>query len=191
MKDLFNTLAACFCGRNGEWNEEDKEHLLYYEKPSENQIDNATNALAANVLTVLLEAETTDNILKYNLDKIVGTTGWTERLAMAILTGLSNAIKNGTPMGKAATAALERALKDALQWAKEYPEVVFCTIVALGILVVMTPWVIEALGFAAAGPIADTFAAWWQSRYAGYVPKGSLLSFFQRLGMVWKRHVRL
>ncbi len=37
--------------------------------------------------------------------------------------------------------------------------------------------------------IVGSFAAGWQSRYAGYVPKGSLFSFFQRLGMVWKRVV--
>ena len=30
-----------------------------------------------------------------------------------------------------------------------------------------------------------SFAATWQARYAGYVPKGSLFSFFQRLGMKW------
>jgi hypothetical protein len=29
----------------------------------------------------------------------------------------------------------------------------------------------------------DTFAAWWMSRYGGYVPKGSLYSFLQRLAM--------
>lgn len=191
MENLFNTLAAYFCGRNSEWNEEDKEHLLSDEKPFKDQFDNATNAIAADVLTVLLEAETTDDILKDNLNKIVGPTGWTERLAMGILTGLINAIKNGTPMGKAATEALKRALNDALQWAKEHPEAVLCTIVALGILVILTPWVIKALGFAEAGPIAETFAAWWQSHYAGYVPKGSLFSYFQRLGLVWRLHVRL
>jgi len=31
-----------------------------------------------------------------------------------------------------------------------------------------------------------SFAALWQSRYAGHVPAGSLFSFFQRLGMVWR-----
>jgi hypothetical protein len=31
---------------------------------------------------------------------------------------------------------------------------------------------------------AGTFASWWQSAYAGLVPKRSLFSFFQRLGMV-------
>ena len=30
---------------------------------------------------------------------------------------------------------------------------------------------------------AGTFASWWQSTYAGLVPKSSLFSFFQRLGM--------
>jgi hypothetical protein len=35
--------------------------------------------------------------------------------------------------------------------------------------------------------LVGTFAAWWQSTYAGEVPAGSLFSFFQRLGMVWRR----
>jgi hypothetical protein len=51
--------------------------------------------------------------------------------------------------------------------------------------VVIAPWVIEALGFAELGPVEGTFASWWQSTYGGLVPKGSLFSFFQRLGMVW------
>jgi hypothetical protein len=69
--------------------------------------------------------------------------------------------------------------------------------------VIIAPWVIEALGFAELGPLegmsrlqcclvsakltyaAGSFASWWQSTYGGLVPKGSLFSFFQRLGMVW------
>jgi hypothetical protein len=35
----------------------------------------------------------------------------------------------------------------------------------------------------------ESFAAWWQSRYAGYVPKNSWFSFFQRLGMKWGKSV--
>ena len=34
--------------------------------------------------------------------------------------------------------------------------------------------------------VTGSWAALWQSRYAGMVPKGSLFSFFQRLGMKWK-----
>ena len=186
MKDLLNLIAACFCGHNREQNEEYEKHLLIHGNFSNNEMDCVTNAIAADFLTVLFETENCDENLKDKFNKLVGTTGWTEKLAVAILSGLINAIEKGIPMGKAATEALGRSMKDALQWAKEHPGIVLCTIIALGILVIMTPWVIEALGFAARGPVARTFAAWWQSRYAGYVPKGSLFSFFQRLGMVWK-----
>ncbi|KAN0123046.1 hypothetical protein V8E52_002999 [Russula decolorans] len=34
---------------------------------------------------------------------------------------------------------------------------------------------------------SSTFAARWQATYSGYVPAGSLFSFFQRLGMRWGR----
>ena len=34
-----------------------------------------------------------------------------------------------------------------------------------------------------------SFAAEWQAQYLGAVPKGSLFSYFQRLGMVWKKIV--
>lgn len=30
-----------------------------------------------------------------------------------------------------------------------------------------------------------SFAAWWQRLYGGYVPKGSLWSFLQQMGMTW------
>ena len=32
----------------------------------------------------------------------------------------------------------------------------------------------------------DSWAAAWQARYMGFVPKGSLWSYLQRLGMTWK-----
>lgn len=113
--------------------------------------------------------------MKADLKKIVGTHGWTENLAVAILSGIIKAISNNTPMGKAAMDALERSMKAALEWAKDHPEIVLYTIVALRILVLMTPWVIEALGFAAAGPVAKTFAAWWQARYAATCPRNRFL----------------
>jgi hypothetical protein len=36
-------------------------------------------------------------------------------------------------------------------------------------------------------PAAGSFAAWWESTYAGYIPAGSLFSFLQRLGMTWAK----
>ncbi|OJJ98363.1 hypothetical protein ASPACDRAFT_79838 [Aspergillus aculeatus ATCC 16872] len=86
-------------------------------------------------------------------------------------------------MAQAATEALRRASEEAFEFAQEHP--VYTTILALGVFVALMPWVLEVLGFAELGPVEGSFAAWWQSRYAGYVPKGSLFGFFQRLGMVW------
>jgi hypothetical protein len=109
---------------------------------------------------------------------------------------------------QALSPALKEAYDKACEVAKsiegfvqEHP--VFCTVIALGVLVLIAPWAVEAIGFGVKGPIPGmfasaslkfvsvltlllgTFASAWQVRYAGYVPKGSLFSFFQRLGMVY------
>ncbi|KAK1716237.1 hypothetical protein BDP67DRAFT_611129 [Colletotrichum lupini] len=89
-----------------------------------------------------------------------------------------------TELLKEALGLAIKAGRIMLEFAKEHP--VFVTIIAIGVMVIVAPWVIEALGFGELGPIADTFASWWQARYAGYVPKGSLFSFLQWLGMTWK-----
>ncbi len=47
------------------------------------------------------------------------------------------------------------------------------------------PWALEILGFDEPGPLKDRLAAAWQRTDADYVPKGSLFSYFQRLGMKW------
>lgn len=86
-------------------------------------------------------------------------------------------------MAKAASDALTQAEGAAIGFAKEHPA--YATLIALGILAALMPWVLEILGFGGLGPIDGSFAAAWQSKYAGYVPKGSLFSYFQRLGMKW------
>ncbi|KAF1829473.1 hypothetical protein BDW02DRAFT_509881, partial [Decorospora gaudefroyi] len=60
---------------------------------------------------------------------------------------------------------------------------IMCSMIALGVLAVIAPWVLPELGFGELGPVEGTFASWWQSNYGGLVPKGSLFSFLQRLGM--------
>ncbi|KAF9880661.1 hypothetical protein CkaCkLH20_01703 [Colletotrichum karsti] len=44
--------------------------------------------------------------------------------------------------------------------------------------------ILVAFGFGPLGPIAGTIAAWWQAWYGGFVPAGSVFSFFQWLAMV-------
>lgn len=144
----------------------------------------AAHDIAADVLTTILTTDTIDEITKKKLDETVGEYGWTQEIGKAILHGLVEAIKAGAEMAEPAKNAIERATAAAVGFAKEHP--VYFTIIALGVMVILAPWVIEALGFGELGPIEGSFATIWQRTYAGYVPKGSLFSYFQRLGMTWK-----
>jgi hypothetical protein len=186
MHSFINEILGCLCmGRTV------AQYDIVKEQPSldftHEKHPQTTESLAADILSTLYAADTNDEHLTQRLQDVVHETGWYEDLAAAVLTGLENALKAEAPMGQAMKDAYEKATQivaDVFEFAKEHP--VFCTVVALGILVILAPWAIEAVGFGELGPIEGTFAAWWQSRYAGYVPAGSLFSFFQRLGMVWR-----
>ncbi|KIL58471.1 hypothetical protein M378DRAFT_170545 [Amanita muscaria Koide BX008] len=97
----------------------------------------------------------------------------------------SNAILECLVKGK---AMMKYAYEEATQVVADVWGVVkrhpwLCTAVVLGITaVVLGPGV---LGFGKLGPTKGTIASWWQSTYAGFVPKGSLFSIFQRVGMRW------
>jgi len=146
-----------------------------------------TESLAEDILSSLFTAQINDENLKHRIQDIVRVAGWYETLAVAVLKGVENALKAEVPMGQAMKDAYDKATKvieEVLQFGKDHP--VFVAVVALGILVVLAPWAIAALGFGELGPIEGTFAAWWQYTYGSSVPAGSLFSFFQRLGMVWK-----
>ena len=61
-------------------------------------------------------------------------------------------------MSVAYTKACEAA-KAIEGFAADHPlaTAVFCTIIALGVLVVLTPFVLEALGFASLGPVEGKY----------------------------------
>jgi hypothetical protein len=114
----------------------------------------STKSLAEDILSTLYAADTNDEHLIQRLQNVVHETGWYEGLAAAVLTGLENALKAEAPMGQAMKDAYEKATQivaDVLEFAKEHP--VFCAVVAVGILVILAPWAIEALGFGELGPI--------------------------------------
>ncbi|KXJ87354.1 hypothetical protein Micbo1qcDRAFT_124713 [Microdochium bolleyi] len=152
----------------------------------------------ADVLAILRTADASPYLSKAQLaqqvDDAVYTQGsWSEWIAEGILNGIRAILEQGPEkMGSAMRIAHDRAAEAAgavFQFASDHPEVVagLLTIVAIGVLVLLAPMVVEALGFAELGPIEGSFAAWWESTYAGYIPRGSLFSFFQRLGMVWAK----
>jgi hypothetical protein len=139
-------------------------------------------SIASDILGIILTADTPYNLHKL-LNEQISTESWPEAIAIALLHGLEGAIKTGTQMAKASSDALAQAKDAAIGFAENHP--VYATLIALGILAILLPWMLEILGFGELGPIEGSFAAGWQSRYAGYVPKGSLFGYFQRLGMTW------
>lgn len=149
---------------------------------------NPTNPRAIGLVSqgttagVILLTTEDPSLIGNRLFEQIPTTAWTRALAESILHFLENAIRGGAKMAKAAADALARAAQEAYDFARNHP--IYATILALGVLRLLAPWVLRLLGFGELGPVADSFAAWWQSLYAGDVPKGSLFSFFQRLGIV-------
>ena len=86
------------------------------------------------------------------VSNVVEVTNWTESLAKAVLARLDEAVKAGTIVKNGPLKeAFDKAVAAAVEFAKEHP--VWTTIIALGILVELLPWVIEALGFAELGPV--------------------------------------
>ncbi|OBT93039.1 hypothetical protein VE01_09006 [Pseudogymnoascus verrucosus] len=82
----------------------------------------------------------------------VSTTSWTSSLALAILHSITAAIEAGVPLG-AAKEVVETANRDVEGWIGEHPVMagVVAMVVALGVLVVVAPWVVEGLGFGGVG----------------------------------------
>jgi hypothetical protein len=150
-----------------------------------------SSLLATSILTTLRTTHKSGAALRMHLDASIGTTNWTSTLAKYLLEKLTQVLRDGHEhFGPALRDAYERATRVALSvegFVVEHP--VFCTVVALGVLAVMTPWVLGLLGFVEVGIVEGSFAARWMSMYGGLVPKGSLFSFFQRLGMVGWRWV--
>ncbi|KAL3420451.1 hypothetical protein PVAG01_08950 [Phlyctema vagabunda] len=144
---------------------------------------------ANNIADALFTTSKDGKDLEKELDEIVGIYGWTEKIALHLWNSLAKALSQGASMGPTMTKAFDDAVAAAADFARDHPA--YCAILALGVLVALAPWIIEALGFAEVGIVEDSLAAAWQAKYAGYVPKGSLFSFFQRLGMVWRRKIHV
>ncbi|KFY77066.1 hypothetical protein V499_03471 [Pseudogymnoascus sp. VKM F-103] len=154
-----------------------------------------TDAQLADEFSGLLLISRTPTIFRHHLSTTfppppttasdVSSTSWTSSLALAILHSITAAIEAGVPLG-AAKDVVETAKRDVEGWIGEHPVMagVVAMIVALGVLMVVAPWVVEGLGFGGLGVRLGSFAARWQSMYGGATPGGSLFAFLQRMGMV-------
>ncbi|KAJ4356181.1 uncharacterized protein N0V89_004211 [Didymosphaeria variabile] len=132
--------------------------------------------VAEQVVQALIHADKGGAHLKRALDDIVGGYGWTEKVAEWALAKLEQALgeaeKLQGPLKEAYIKACDAAV--AVEgFVKEHP--VFVTVIAVGVLVTIAPWVLEVLGFAELGPVED---AWTRQEYLGSQLKKTLASMF-------------
>jgi hypothetical protein len=162
---VFSKLLSCCCIRSDQLSGYSEKHLLtdsghyptYRDSPSKSD-------LADQIVAKLLAADRNDAILKADLQSTIHTYGWYDGLAAAVLSALEKAIRLGEEMKPAMKSAYEKAIAGinmVEDWAGEHPEMaaVLVTLIALGVLAIMTPWLITWLGFAEEGIVEGRLTA--------------------------------
>ena len=111
--------------------------------------------LAARIVDIMYSSQQADQNLEEELRNVIHTEDWYESLAKGVLDHLIYALKTSKVMGKAMKKAFDKASSAATDFAQKHPvyTAAIITIIAIGVLVVITPWVVEALGFGELGPI--------------------------------------
>lgn len=112
--------------------------------------------VADDVANTILNTSYSGPMLRMKLDSIVGVRGWRQSLAQLVLDKLAQALQTmHEKLGPRINDAYNRACEVALGiegFATEHP--VMCTVIALGVLALLAPCILEALGFTELGPTA-------------------------------------
>jgi hypothetical protein len=111
-----------------------------------------TEQAANSFVDTLFVAEKNGTELRLALDGIIRTNGWKQNFARAVFEALQKAIETARPMSDALREIYKKVvhiLDDIEGFVKNHQ--ILCALIALGILVLLSPWVIEALGFAEGG----------------------------------------
>ncbi|GAM37414.1 hypothetical protein TCE0_024r07318 [Talaromyces pinophilus] len=107
------------------------------------------------VIKTIITAENGGPLLRSQLKDIISADTWKETVAKAILFNLEQMIQKGpNTRGRALREAIQvadEAVKEIFHFAADHP--VICTLIAIGVLVLLAPWLIKALGFGELGPI--------------------------------------
>ena len=123
--------------------------------------DQSIHTSVTSVVLTLQRAEKGGQSLEAAIEDIVTQAGgWTERIAKSILDMLQNILKEGSPMGQAMKEAYDKACVVAAslgEFIHDHP--IFCTVIALGILIILAPTIIHALRFGALGPIEGKYGS--------------------------------
>lgn len=110
------------------------------------------------ILCALLNADKPGRPLHAAIQDIAAQAGgWSEWLAVSVLNALQNLLKEGTEVLRGAIKeAYEKAriaAENIGEFAHDHPlyMTTICVVIALGVLVILSPVIIHALGFTAAG----------------------------------------
>ena len=121
------------------------------------------NEAASSIVSAMQAADKAGPSLDATIKSLVHQAGgWSQYLATKILTALEAVLKSGAQLNGAMQAAYDKACEAATMFegfAAEHPvaTAVFCTLVALGVLVVLAPYALEMLGFGELGPVEGEF----------------------------------
>ncbi|KAI9882913.1 MAG: acetate non-utilizing protein 9 [Watsoniomyces obsoletus] len=122
---------------------------------------------ASSIISTLQSAKTTDARSSLNVkiqDIVHQAGGWSEYLATAILSNLERLLRAANSLELELSGVLKKAYDKACEAADEFKDFVkehpiateiFCTVIAIGILAVLMPWVLGLLGFGVEGPIEE------------------------------------
>lgn len=114
---------------------------------------------SSSIVTAMMEANSAGPSLDVTIKSLVHQAGgWSEYLAKRILLTLEAVLKSGKQMNTAMQKAYGKACEAARMiegFAEDHPvaTAVFCTVIALGILVLLAPYALELLGFSELGPV--------------------------------------
>lgn len=168
--DPILSMIFCICGSNNDYFRHDAGSAPIvisgeprpHQPPISDPSRRSAEKIVADVIYLLQSAEKDGVELAKRVDDTIGAEGWTDWIAQEVLNGITEILKEGPEkMGNAMKVAYDRASEtaDALfSFTKDHPEVMagMLTIIAVGILVILAPALVEALGFAELGPVEGT-----------------------------------
>ena len=117
------------------------------------------DSTATSIVNTILNAKTAGPDLDADIASLVHQAGgWSEYLATKVLSGVEAVLKAGKERNGAMKVAYDKACEAANvfeDFVEEHPiaTAVFVTVIAIGVLVIVAPYVIELLGFAELGPV--------------------------------------
>lgn len=150
--DLLKTIVDCIAGR-AEYSDGCDSDFAAFSRPKRAL---SVQDTANEILNTIFNADRNDRNPEHTTLGIVIECGfsWLD-VAEAVFNGLAKALEQNAPMGTAVKDAFDKAVREATGFVQEHPFI--CTIIAIGILVIIAPWVLETLGFGAEGPIAGDY----------------------------------